>query len=79
MRELGYDLSEYKAESAFQFSNDGILFDYVITVCKESIPGPVRLERFIHHQEKVMEVVVAAAIRNLAKGKRQGKCVLMMK
>jgi arsenate reductase len=37
MRELGYYLSEYKAKSAFQLYKEGRLFDYVITVCRESI------------------------------------------
>ena len=37
MKELGYDLSDNTTKSAFQFYKDGMLFDYVITVCKESI------------------------------------------
>ncbi len=37
MKELGYDLSEYRAKSAFQFFKEGRLFNYVITVCRESI------------------------------------------
>jgi arsenate reductase len=37
MKELGYDLSENKTKSVFKFFKDGTLFDYVITVCKESI------------------------------------------
>ena len=37
MRELGFDLSPNEAKSAFKFYQEGRLFDYVITVCKESI------------------------------------------
>jgi arsenate reductase len=37
MKELGYDLSEKKAKSAFQMYKEGMLFDYVITVCKRPI------------------------------------------
>jgi len=37
MKELGYDLSGNETKSAFKFYKDGMMFDYVITVCKESI------------------------------------------
>ncbi len=37
MRELGYELAEGKAKSVFQLYREGRLFDYVITVCRESI------------------------------------------
>jgi arsenate reductase len=37
MRELGYDLSQNGAKSVFALYKAGILFNYVITVCKESI------------------------------------------
>lgn len=37
MRESGYDLSGKTAKSVFQFYREGVLFDFVITVCRESI------------------------------------------
>lgn len=39
MKEAGYDLSEKKAQSVFQYYKEGRLYDYVITVCdKEREP-----------------------------------------
>ncbi|MEM5787504.1 MAG: arsenate reductase ArsC [Syntrophobacteraceae bacterium] len=37
MKELGYDLSNNRAKSVFGLYKAGMLFDYVITVCKESV------------------------------------------
>ena len=37
MKELGYDLSECPAKSVFALYKAGMLFNYVITVCRESI------------------------------------------
>lgn len=37
MKELGYDISEHKAKSAFELYKKGMLFEYAITVCKEPI------------------------------------------
>lgn len=37
MKELGYDLSGYNAKSVFELYKAGMLFDYVITVCREAI------------------------------------------
>jgi arsenate reductase len=37
MKEEGFDLSKNKADSAFEFFKEGRLYDYVITVCDESV------------------------------------------
>ncbi|MHC1729561.1 MAG: arsenate reductase ArsC [Syntrophobacteraceae bacterium] len=37
MKELGYDLSGYKAKSVFELYKQGMLFEYAVTVCRESI------------------------------------------
>ncbi len=37
MRELGYDLSESRAKNVFGLYKAGMLFNYVITVCRESV------------------------------------------
>ena len=37
MKEVGYDLSENTSDSVFQFFKQGRLYDYVITVCDESV------------------------------------------
>ncbi|CAB1083987.1 arsenate reductase [Alkalispirochaeta odontotermitis] len=39
MQEIGYDLSEAKADSVFEFFKEGRLYDYVITVCDETAAG----------------------------------------
>jgi arsenate reductase len=33
MREIGYDLSDHRANSVFDFYKEGRLYDFVITVC----------------------------------------------
>jgi len=49
MKEVGYDLSDNTSDSVIQFFKEGRLYDYVITVCDESVenncpifPGIVR-------------------------------------
>jgi arsenate reductase len=37
MKEVGYDLSDNTSDSVMQFFREGRLYDYVITVCDESI------------------------------------------
>lgn len=37
MRESGYDLSDQRSDSAFEFFKEGRLYDYVITVCDKEI------------------------------------------
>ncbi|NLI80460.1 MAG: arsenate reductase ArsC [Deltaproteobacteria bacterium] len=37
MGELGFDLSENRTKNVFDFFRSGKLFDYVITVCRESL------------------------------------------
>jgi arsenate reductase len=37
MKEIGYDLSDNTSDSVMQFFKEGRLYDYVITVCDESI------------------------------------------
>jgi arsenate reductase len=37
MKEVGYDLSGNTSDSVMQFFKEGRLYDYVITVCDESI------------------------------------------
>jgi arsenate reductase len=37
MQESGFDLSGKKANSLFEYYKDGRLYDYVITVCDESV------------------------------------------
>ena len=37
MKEVGYDLSDNTSDSVLQFFKEGRLYDYVITVCDESI------------------------------------------
>lgn len=37
MEEIGYDLSRNTSDSVMQFFKEGRLYDYVITVCDESI------------------------------------------
>jgi arsenate reductase len=37
MQEIGYDLSNQKTKGVFSLYREGRLFDYVITVCKESV------------------------------------------
>ena len=39
MQELGYDLSQAKSDSVFNFFKEGRLYDYVITVCDETAAG----------------------------------------
>ena len=39
MQELGYDLTQAKSESVFDFFKEGRLYDYVITVCDETAAG----------------------------------------
>jgi arsenate reductase len=39
MQELGYDLSQAKSDSVFDFFKEGRLYDYVITVCDETVAG----------------------------------------
>jgi arsenate reductase len=39
MQELGYDLSQAKSDSVFEFFKEGRLYDYVITVCDETAAG----------------------------------------
>lgn len=36
MKEIGFDLSTRRTQSAFDFFKEGRLYDYVITVCEES-------------------------------------------
>ena len=37
MAEIGYDLSRVKSDSVFDFFKQGRLYDYVITVCDETV------------------------------------------
>jgi arsenate reductase len=37
MKEIGADLSSYKSDNVFDFYKQGRLYDYVITVCDESV------------------------------------------
>lgn len=37
MKEIGYDLSDNTSDSVMQFFKEGRLYDYVITVCDESV------------------------------------------
>ena len=37
MKEMGIDLSEKRSHSVFQFFTEGRMYDYVITVCDESV------------------------------------------
>jgi arsenate reductase len=37
MKEVGYDLSDNTSDSVLQFFKEGRLYDYVITVCDESV------------------------------------------
>ena len=37
MKEVGYDLSDNTSDSVMQFFKEGRLYDYVITVCDESV------------------------------------------
>jgi arsenate reductase len=37
MDEIGFDLSKKETKSVFTFYQEGRLYDYVITVCKEAI------------------------------------------
>ena len=39
MQQLGYDLSQAKSDSVFDFFKEGRLYDYVITVCDETAAG----------------------------------------
>ena len=39
MQEIGYDLSQAKSDSVFEFFKEGRLYDYVITVCDETAAG----------------------------------------
>jgi arsenate reductase len=39
MQEIGYDLSQAKSDSVFDFFKEGRLYDYVITVCDETAAG----------------------------------------
>ena len=39
MQEIGYDLSQAKSNSVFDFFKEGRLYDYVITVCDETAAG----------------------------------------
>jgi arsenate reductase len=39
MQELGYDLSQAKSDSVFDFFKEGRLYDYVITVCDQTAAG----------------------------------------
>lgn len=39
MQELGYDLSQAKSDSVFDFFKEGRLYDYVITVCDQTVAG----------------------------------------
>ena len=62
MREVGYDLSDNTSDSVMQFFKEGGLYDYVITVCDESLendcpifPGITRrLHWPFHDPQKVM-------------------------
>ena len=37
MAEIGYDLSQVKSDSVFDFFKQGKLYDYVITLCDETV------------------------------------------
>lgn len=37
MAEIGYDLSQAKSDSVFDFFKQGKLYDYVITLCDETV------------------------------------------
>ena len=39
MQEIGYDLSEARSDSVFDFFRQGRLYDYVITVCDDTAAG----------------------------------------
>jgi arsenate reductase len=39
MQEIGYDLSQAKSQSVFDFFKEGRLYDYLITVCDETAAG----------------------------------------
>jgi len=39
MQEIGYDLTQAKPDSVFEFFKEGRLYDYVITVCDETAAG----------------------------------------
>ncbi len=39
MQEIGYDLSQARSDSVFEFFKEGRLYDYVITVCDETAAG----------------------------------------
>ena len=39
MQEIGFDLSQAKSDSVFEFFKEGRLYDYVITVCDETAAG----------------------------------------
>jgi arsenate reductase len=39
MQEIGFDLSQAKSDSVFDFFKEGRLYDYVITVCDETAAG----------------------------------------
>jgi arsenate reductase len=39
MQEAGYDLTQAKSDSVFDFFKEGRLYDYVITVCDETAAG----------------------------------------
>jgi arsenate reductase len=81
MQEIGYDLSQAKSDSVFDFFKEGRLYDYVITVCDQTAAGqcPVfpGITRRLHwpftdpesltgsHEEKL------AALRNIRDQIRQ--------
>jgi arsenate reductase len=39
MQEIGFDLSDARSDSVFEFFKEGRLYDYVITVCDETAAG----------------------------------------
>ena len=46
MEEIGYDLSGNTSDSIMRFFKEGRLYDYIITVCDESIENDIIIVRF---------------------------------